>query len=86
MQQQTLDLLTDLNQPLKSPGEFYGSTSLIQEAYTLNSFLVLIKSNREFFGDSVVNLPGGTFLRKSFQERFNDLLDLKNPSNLPKAA
>lgn len=86
MQQQKLDLLTDLNQPLTNPGEFYGSTSLIQETYTLNSFLALIKSNREFFGDSVVDLRNGTYLRESFSDRLNAWLSEKRPNNLRKAA
>lgn len=86
MQQQTLDLLIDRNQPLMGIVEFYESNHVVQEALTCRDFLKLIETNREFFGGSVVIIRNGIFLRESFRERLDAWLATKNSNNQPKAA
>lgn len=86
MQQQTLDLLMDLDQPLIGATSFYQSNPTAQGALTYRGFLELIKANREFFGDSVVIIHNEIFLRESFREHLDAWLPMKSPINLPKAA
>lgn len=86
MQQQNLDLSIDLTQPLKHWAEFYDSNPAIQSIWTRGSFIQLLKTKRSFFGDSVVSLRSGTFLRESFSGRLSLWLSEKRPNNLRKIA
>lgn len=86
MKQQKLNIEIDLSQPLIHWGEYYDSNPGVRSIWTRGSFLQLIKTNREFFGESVVNLRNGTFLRETFSERLNLWLSEKRPNNLRKAA
>jgi hypothetical protein len=65
--------------------EFYDSNPAIQSIWTRGSFIQLLKTKRQFFGDDVVSLRNGTFLRESFSTRLNEWLALKKPNNLHKA-
>jgi hypothetical protein len=86
MKQQTLNIEIDFSQPLIHWGDYYDSNAAVRSIWTRGSFLQLIKTNREYFGDSVVGLRSGTFLRESFSERLNLWLSEKRPNNLRKAA
>lgn len=86
MKQQKLNLEIDFSQTLIHWSEYYDSNAAIRSIWTRGSFLQLIKVNREFFDDSVVNLRNGTYLRESFSERLNLWLSEKRPNNLRKAA
>lgn len=83
--QQNLDLSLDLTQPLLHWAEFYDSNPAIQSIWTRGSFIQLLKTKRQFFGDAVVSLRNGTFLRESFAARLNEWLALKKPNNLYKS-
>lgn len=82
MKQQTLNLSIDLKQPLKHWAEFYDSNPAIQSIWTRGSFIQLLKTKRQFFGDSVVSLRSGTFLTMAFPGRLNEWLSIKKPNNL----
>lgn len=86
MKQKILNLEIDFSQPLIHWGEYYDLNAAVRSIWTRGSFLQLIKTNREFFGGSVVNLRSGTFLRESFSERLSEWLSVKKPNNLRKAA
>ena len=86
MKQQNLNIEFDLSQPLIHWAEYYDSNAAVRSIWTRGSFLQLIKTNREYFGDAVVNLRSGTFLRESFSERLTLWLSEKRPNNLRKAA
>ncbi len=86
MNQEIFNFEIDLTQPLEHWAEYYESNPGVRSIWTRGSFLQLIKMNREFFGDSVVNLRNGTYLRESFPERLNAWLSEKRPNNLRKAA
>lgn len=86
MKQENLDLLLDLSQPLIHWAEFYDSNTAIQSIWTRGSFIQLLKTKRQFFGDSVVSLRSGTFLTMAFPGRLNHWLSLKKPNNLHKLA
>lgn len=86
MKQKILNFEFDFSQPLIHWGEYYDSNAAVRSIWTRGSFLQLIKTNREFFGDAIVNLRSGTFLRESFSERLTLWLSEKRPNNLRKAA
>lgn len=86
MKQQVLNLEIDLTQPLKHWAEYYDSNAAVRAIWTRGSFLQLIKTKRDFFGDAVINLRSGTFLRESFSERLSLWLSERKPNNLRKAA
>lgn len=86
MKQQNLNIEIDFSQPLIHWVEYYDSNTAVRSIWTRGSFLQLIKTNREFFGDTVVNLRSGTFLRESFSDRLTLWLSEKRPNNLRKAA
>lgn len=86
MKQQLLNLEFDLTQPLEHWAEYYETNAGVRTIWTRGSFLQLIKTNREFFGETVVNLRSGTFLTMSFPGRLNEWLSIKKPNNLNKSA
>ena len=86
MKQQNLNIEIDFSQPLAHWREYYDSSPAVRSIWTRGSFLQLIKTNRQFFGDTVISLRSGTFLRESFAERLNSWLSEKRPNNLRKAA
>lgn len=85
MKQKKLNLEIDFSQPLNHWAEFYDTNAAVHSIWTRGSFLQVIKTNREFFGDSVISLRSGTFLRDSFSERLNLWLSGKRPNNLRNA-
>lgn len=86
MKQQNLNIEFDFSQPLIHWAEYYDSNAAVCSIWTRGSFLQLIKTNRGFFDDTVVNLRSGTFLRESFSERLSLWLSEKRPNNLRKTA
>lgn len=85
MKQQKLNIEIDFSQPLIHWAEYYDSNVAVRSIWTRGSFLQLIKTNREFFGDAVANLRSGTFLRETFSDRLSAWLSGKKPNNLLKA-
>lgn len=86
MKQQTLNIEIDFSQPLKHWAEYYDTNAAVRSIWTRGSFLQLIKTKREFFGDAVINLRSGTFLRESFSDRLSLWLSERKPNNLRKTA
>ena len=85
VKQQCLDLSINLPQPLRHWTEYFEAQAAINSTLTSSGFLQIIKKNSEFFGDTVVNLRSGTFLRESFPERLNHWLRLKKSNNMYKS-
>jgi hypothetical protein len=85
MKQQKLNIEIDFSQPLVHWAEYYDSNIAVRSIWTRGSFLQLIKTNRDFFGDAVANLRSGTFLTMSFPGRLNEWLSIKKPNNLHKS-
>lgn len=74
MEQQILDLSIGHRQPLMHWSEFYDSSPAFHSIWKRRNFLQFIKRSRSFFGDTVVSLWGGVFIRESFLDRLNEWL------------
>jgi hypothetical protein len=72
----------DFTKPLVHWSEFYESNLGIQAIWTKGSFAQLLKTNRNFFGQSIANVRSGTFLTEEFPVLLNVWLLEKRPNNL----
>lgn len=72
----------DLNKSLTHWSDFYDSSPAIQSIWTKGSFCQLLKSKRDYFGDSIASLRSGTYLTEAFSGQLDKWLSEKRPNNL----